>query len=172
MYYNELETLPRDKLRERPDTQMRQKISYGYERVPFYQEQINKLCIQPGHIRSVEDLPRLPFTRKQDLKDHYPFGMLAVPREQTIRIHASSGTTGRATVVCYTRNDIDIFSEVMARSFIAAGARPGMLLHNAYGYGLFTGGLGTHYGGGEVGPTGGPVSRGKSQRRKNLIIPL
>ena len=91
-------------------------------------------------------MPKLPFTTKQDLKDHYPFGLLAVPREQTIRIHASSGTTGKTTVVCYTRNDIEIFSEAMARSFIAAGARPGMLLHNAYGYGLFTGGLGTHYG--------------------------
>src|SRR6266487_5918662 len=169
MYYNELETLPRDKLRELQDTQLRQIISYVYELVPFYQEQFNKLGIQPGHIRSVEDLPRLPFTRKQDLKDHYPFGMLAVPREQTIRVHASSGTTGRATVVCYTRNDIAIFSEVMARSFIAAGARPGMLLHNAYGYGLFTGGLGTHYGAEKLGMTVVPVSGGMTQRQILLL---
>jgi len=172
MYYNELETLPRDKLRELQDTQLRQIISYVYERVPFYQEQFNKLGIQPGHLRSVEDLPRLPFTRKQDLKDHYPFGMLAVPREQTIRVHASSGTTGRATVVCYTRNDIAIFSEVMARSFIAAGARPGMLLHNAYGYGLFTGGLGTHYGAEKLGMTVVPVSGGMTQRQITLILDL
>jgi phenylacetate-CoA ligase len=172
MYYNELETLPRDKLRELQNTQLRQIISYVYERVPFYQEQFNKLGIQPGHIRSVEDLPRLPFTRKQDLKDHYPFGMLAVPREQTIRVHASSGTTGRATVVCYTRNDIAIFSEVMARSFIAAGARPGMLLHNAYGYGLFTGGLGTHYGAEKLGMTVVPVSGGMTQRQITLILDL
>ena len=172
MYYNELETLPRNKLRELQDTQLRQIISYVYERVPFYQEQLNKLGIQPGHIRSVEDLPNLPFTRKQDLKDHYPFGMLAVPREQTIRVHASSGTTGRATVVCYTRNDIAIFSEVMARSFIAAGARPGMLLHNAYGYGLFTGGLGTHYGAEILGMTVVPVSGGMTQRQITLILDL
>ena len=172
MYYNELETLPRDKLRELQNTQLRQIISYVYERVPFYQEQFNKLGIQPGHIRSVEDLARLPFTRKQDLKDHYPFGMLAVPREQTIRVHASSGTTGRATVVCYTRNDIAIFSEVMARSFIAAGARPGMLLHNAYGYGLFTGGLGTHYGAEKLGMTVVPVSGGMTQRQITLILDL
>jgi phenylacetate-CoA ligase len=172
MYYNELETLPRDKLRELQDTQLRQIIGYVYERVPFYQEQFKKLGIQPGDIRSVEDLPGLPFTRKQDLKDHYPFGMLAVPREQTIRVHASSGTTGRATVVCYTRNDIDIFSEVMARSFIAAGARPGMLLHNAYGYGLFTGGLGTHYGAEKLGMTVVPVSGGMTQRQITLILDL
>ena len=172
MYYNELETLPRDKLRELQNTQLRQIISYVYERVPFYQEQFNKLGIQPGHIRSVEDLPGLPFTRKQDLKDHYPFGMLAVHREQTIRVHASSGTTGRATVVCYTRNDIAIFSEVMARSFIAAGARPGMLLHNAYGYGLFTGGLGTHYGAEKLGMTVVPVSGGMTQRQITLILDL
>jgi phenylacetate-CoA ligase len=172
MYYNELETLPRDKLRELQDTQLRQIIGYVYERVPFYQEQFNKLGIQPGDIRSVEDLPGLPFTRKQDLKDHYPFGMLALPREQTIRVHASSGTTGKATVVCYTRNDIDIFSEVMARSFIAAGARPGMLLHNAYGYGLFTGGLGTHYGAEKLGMTVVPVSGGMTQRQITLILDL
>ncbi|TMC67174.1 MAG: phenylacetate--CoA ligase [Chloroflexota bacterium] len=172
MYYNELETLPRDKLRELQDTQLRQIISYVYERVPFYQEQFNKLGIQPGHIRSVEDLPGLPFTRKQDLKVHYPFGMLAVHREQTIRVHASSGTTGRPTVVWYTRNDIAIFSEVMARSFIAAGARPGMLLHNAYGYGLFTGGLGTHYGAEKLGMTVVPVSGGMTQRQITLILDL
>ena len=115
-------------------------------------------------------MPKLPFTTKQDLKDHYPFGLLAVPREQTIRIHASSGTTGKTTVICYTRNDIEIFSEVMARSFIAAGARPGMLLHNAYGYGLFTGGLGTHYGAEKLGMTVVPVSSGMTQRQITLIL--
>src|SRR6266480_4386857 len=146
MVYNQVETLPREKLRQLQDERLRQMIGYVYERMPFYQQMFNSLGMRPGDIRSVEDLPKLPFTRKQDLKDHYPFGLLAVPREQIIRVHASSGTTGKATVVCYTRNDIEMFSEVMARSFIAAGARPGMLLHNAYGYGLFTGGLGTHYG--------------------------
>ncbi len=170
MYYNDLETLPREKLRELQDQQLRQMVSYVYERVPFYQEQLRKHGIHPGTIRSVEDLPKLPFTYKQDLKDHYPFGLLAVPREQAIRVHASSGTTGKATVVCYTRNDIDIFSEVMARSFVAAGARPGMLLHNAYGYGLFTGGLGTHYGAEKLGMTVVPVSGGMTQRQITLIL--
>src|SRR2546430_12501280 len=172
MYYSQLETMPRAKLRELQDEQLRHMISYVYEHIPFYQEMFDSTGIKPADIRSVEDLPRLPFTRKQDLKDHYPFGLLAVPREQTIRIHASSGTTGKATMVCYTRNDIEIFSEVMARSFVAAGARPGMLLHNAYGYGLFTGGLGTHYGGEEVEPTGVLFLRGKDQPPITHIIHL
>src|SRR5437588_12972524 len=104
MYYNELETLPRDKLRELQDTQLRQIISYVYERDPFYQEQFNKLGIQPGHLRSVEDLPRLSFTRKQNLKDHYRFGMLAIPHEQTIRVHARNGPTRKTTAVRYDGN--------------------------------------------------------------------
>jgi len=172
MYYSQLETMPRAKLRELQDEQLRHMIGYVYEHIPFYQEMFDSTGIKPADIRSVEDLLRLPFTRKQDLKDHYPFGLLAVPREQTIRIHASSGTTGKATMVCYTRNDIEIFSEVMARSFVAAGARPGMLLHNAYGYGLFTGGLGTHYGGEKLGLTVVPVSGGMTQRQITLILDL
>jgi phenylacetate-CoA ligase len=172
MYYSQLETMPRAKLRELQDEQLRHMIGYVYEHIPFYQEMFDSTGMKPADIRSAEDLPRLPFTRKQDLKDHYPFGLLAVPREQTIRIHASSGTTGKATMVCYTRNDIEIFSEVMARSFVAAGARPGMLLHNAYGYGLFTGGLGTHYGGEKLGLTVVPVSGGMTQRQITLILDL
>ena len=168
--YNPIEAWPREKLRELQDEQLRRMLSYVYERIPFYQEQLKRIGVKPGDIRSVEELPRLPFTRKQDLKDHYPFGLLAVPREQVIRVHASSGTTGKATVVCYTRNDIELFSEVMARSFVAAGARPGMLLHNAYGYGLFTGGLGTHYGGEKLGLTVVPVSGGMTQRQITLIL--
>ncbi|MFL5626300.1 MAG: phenylacetate--CoA ligase family protein [Ktedonobacteraceae bacterium] len=168
--YNQLERLPREQLRELQNKQLRQMVSYVYERVPFYRAQLELNDIRPEDIRSVADLPRLPFTRKQDLKDHYPFGLLAVPREQVIRIHASSGTTGKATVVCYTRKDIELFSEVMARSFFAAGARPGMLLHNAYGYGLFTGGLGTHYGAEKLGMTVVPVSGGMTQRQITLIL--
>ena len=149
--YDQIEAWPRERLRQLQNERLLQMMSYVYERVPFYKELLDRSGLQPGDIRSVEDLPRLPFTRKQDLKDHYPFGLQAVPREQIIRIHASSGTTGKPTIVSYTRNDIEIFSEVMARSFVAAGARPGMILHNAYGYGLFTGGLGTHYGGEKLG---------------------
>ncbi len=170
MYFNQIETLPREKLRALQNTQLARMTQYVYERIPYFREMFQQNHLQPTAIRTVDDLPKLPFTRKQHLKDFYPFGLLAVPREQVIRIHASSGTTGKATVVCYTRNDIEIFSEVMARSFVAAGARPGMLLHNAYGYGLFTGGLGTHYGGEKLGLTVVPVSGGMTQRQITLIL--
>jgi phenylacetate-CoA ligase len=170
MYFNQIETLPREKLRDLQNAQLARMTQYVYERIPFFREVFQQNHLQPTDVRTIEDLPKLPFTRKQHLKDFYPFGLLAVPREQVIRIHASSGTTGKATVVCYTRNDIEIFSEVMARSFVAAGARPGMLLHNAYGYGLFTGGLGTHYGGEKLGLTVVPVSGGMTQRQITLIL--
>ncbi len=170
--YSQVEALEREQLRLLQDERLCKMISYVHEHVPFYQDMFERLDIQPGDIRSVEDLSRLPFTRKQDLQAHYPFGMLAVPREQTIRVHASSGTTGKPTIVCYTRKDIDLFSEVMARSFVAAGVRPGMLLHNAYGYGLFTGGLGIHYGGEVLGLTVVPVSGGMTQRQLTLIQDL
>ena len=170
--YSPVETLPRDQLRKLQDERLHQMVGYVYERVPFYQEQFNRIGMRPDDIRSVEDLPRLPFTKKQDLKDEYPFGLLAVPREQVIRVHASSGTTGKPTVVCYTRNDVDLFAEVMARSFVAAGTGPGMLLHNAFGYGLFTGGLGIHYGGEKLGMTVVPVSGGVTQRQIALILDL
>ena len=168
--YNEIETYPREKLRRLQDEHLRNMVAYVYERIPFYRETFDHAGLRPGDIRSIEDLPKLPFTRKQDLKDHYPFGLLAVPREQVIRIHASSGTTGKATVVCYTHNDLDIFSEVMARSLVTAGGRPGMILHNAYGYGLFTGGLGVHYGGERLGMSVVPVSGGMTQRQLMLIL--
>lgn len=170
--YSQIESLEREQLRQLQDERLQAMLAYVYERVPFYRAQFQRIGLHPGDIRSVEDLPKLPFTHKQDLKDHYPFGLLAVPREQTIRVHASSGTTGKATIVCYTRKDIDIFSEVMARSFVAAGARPGMLLHNAFGYGLFTGGLGIHYGGEKLGLTVVPVSGGMTQRQLTLILDL
>jgi phenylacetate-CoA ligase len=170
--YSQVEALEREQLRLLQDKRLRRMISYVNERVPFYQQMFERLNLQPGDISSIEDLPKLPFTYKHDLKDHYPFGLLAVPREQTIRVHASSGTTGHATIVGYTRKDIDLFSEVMARSFVAAGARPGMLLHNAFGYGLFTGGLGVHYGGETLGLTVVPASGGMTQRQVTLILDL
>lgn len=170
--HSQVEYLEQEQLRQLQDKRLHTMISTISAQVPFYQEMFKRLGIQPDEIRSVEDLPELPFTRKQDLKAHYPFGLLAVPREQTIRVHASSGTTGQATIVCYTRKDIDLFSEVMARSFVAAGARPGMLLHNAFGYGLFTGGLGIHYGGEALGMTVVPVSGGMTQRQVALIMDL
>jgi phenylacetate-CoA ligase len=170
--YSQLESLPRRQLRELQDEKLRTMIHYVFERVPFYQQRFRECGIQPDDIRSVEDLPRLPFTRKQDLAEQYPFGLLAVPREQVIRIHASSGTMGKSMVVCYTRNDIELFSEMMARSLVAAGARPGMILHNAYNYGLFTTGLGAHYGAEKLGMTVVPTSAGMIEQQLTLILDL
>jgi len=120
-------------------------------------------------VNSLSDLTRLPFTEKQDLRNHYPMGLFAVPRENVVRLHASSGTTGKATVVGYTRRDIDNWAECMARSFMAAGAKPGDIVHNAYGYGLFTGGLGAHYGAEKMGATTVPVSGGATKRQAVLL---
>src|SRR5579872_1934685 len=114
--FNQVEALEREQLRLLQDERLRAMVSYVSEKVPFYRNMFEQLGLEPGAIRSVDDLPKLSFTHKQDLKDHYPFGLLAVPRTQTIRVHASSGTTGPATIVCYTRKDIDLFAEVVARS--------------------------------------------------------
>lgn len=169
MYDQEMETLPRDQLRALQNDRLRNAIAHAYARVQFYRRLFDQAGIGPDDIRTVDDLPRLPFTRKQDLRDNYPFGMLAVPQDQLSRVHASSGTTGKPTVVCYSPRDIDIFAEVNARSLAAGGARPGMLLHNAYGYGLFTGGLGLHYGAERLGMTVVPVSGGVTERQITLI---
>ena len=168
MYNPEIETMPRNKLRKLQEARLKNIVTYVYHRVPFYRKRLEDAGLNPEDMR-LEDLPRLPFTKKQDLRDHYPFGLFAVPREQVVRVHASSGTTGKPTVVGYTRRDIEIFAEVNARSLAAAGARPGMMLHNAYGYGLFTGGLGVHYGGEKLGLTVVPVSGGMTERQITLI---
>jgi phenylacetate-CoA ligase len=169
MFNPELETLPRDKLRKLQNERLKNLVHYLYERVPFYKSKLDEAGVKPDEIRSVEDLPRLPFTRKSDLRGHYPFGLFAVPKEKIARIHVSSGTTGKPTVVGYTKHDIEVFAEVNARSLAAAGARPGMALHNAYGYGLFTGGLGLHYGGERLGMTVIPISGGMTERQVMLI---
>lgn len=169
MYQPELETLPRDKLRGLQEERLRRVVQYVYERVPFYRRALDERGLSPKAIRGLEDLPKLPFTKKTDLRDHYPFGLFAVSREEVARIHASSGTTGKPTVVGYTKNDLKVFAEVVARSLAAAGARPGMMLHNAYGYGLFTGGLGLHGGAEALGMTVVPVSGGMTERQILLI---
>ncbi len=138
--------------------------------VPHYRRAFDEAGVHPSDLRSLEDLARFPLTTKEDLRRQYPFGMFAVPREQVARIHASSGTTGRPTVVGYTAQDLDTWAEVMARSIRAAGGRPGDLLHVAYGYGLFTGGLGAHYGAERLGCTVVPVSGGMTARQVQLIV--
>jgi phenylacetate-CoA ligase len=170
MFFNEYyETLPKDQLRQLQSERLRKLVAYVYERVPFYRRQLDDAGIQPDQIRSMDDLHRLPFTRKTDLRDNYPFDLFAVPREELARVHASSGTTGKPTVVGYTKNDLKLFGEVNARSLAAAGARPGMMLHNAYGYGLFTGGLGLHAGAETLGLSVIPVSGGMTDRQLMIL---
>jgi phenylacetate-CoA ligase len=164
-----LETLGRESLRELQTQRLSAVVRYVYERIGPYRERFDAAGVRPGQIRSLDDLRRLPFTHKSDLRDHYPFGLFAVPREEVVRVHASSGTTGKPTVVGYTRADVDLFAEVCARSLALLGAEPGMMLHNANGYGLFTGGLGFHYGGERLGMTVVPVSGGMTERQLLLI---
>ncbi|TMI91520.1 MAG: phenylacetate--CoA ligase [Bacillati bacterium ANGP1] len=139
------------------------------ERVPFYRQAFERAGVRSEQIRTLDDIRRLPWTRKTDLRDHYPFGLFAVPRDQVARLHASSGTTGKPTVVGYTRADVQMWAEVCARCLAASGGRPGDVFHNAYGYGLFTGGLGMHYGAELLGMTVVPVSGGNTERQLLLI---
>lgn len=169
MYQPDLEAMPIRQLRELQDARLRHTLAHLESSVSFYQEQWREQGSNLAEVRGVRDLHRLPFTRKDDLRDQYPFGMLAVPSQEVSRIHASSGTTGNPTVVAYTPADIDLFAEVCARSLYAAGARPDMKLHNAYGYGLFTGGLGMHYGGERLGMAVVPVSGGMTDRQLKLL---
>ncbi len=148
---------------------LRWSLRHAYDNVRHYREVFDAAGVSPDDLHELEDLARFPFTAKADLRDNYPFGMFAVPREQVVRVHASSGTTGRPTVVGYTREDIDTWAEVMARSIEAAGGRPGDLVHVIYGYGLFTGGLGAHYGAERLGCTVVPVSGGMTERQVQLI---
>jgi phenylacetate-CoA ligase len=163
------ETLDTDAMRALQGQRLRALVATVQQRVSMYRERLAATGIAPDDIRSIDDITRLPITRKDDLRDHYPFGLLAVPRQQVMRVHASSGTTGKATVVAYTANDVDLFARVNARALAMAGAAPGMMLHNAYGYGLFTGGLGIHYGGERLGLSVVPVSGGMTERQLTLI---
>jgi phenylacetate-CoA ligase len=166
----DLEQLPREELATLQLERLRALVARVRERVPLYRERLDDVA--PGDVDSLDDLRRLPFTCKDDLRVTYPLGMLAVPRETLARIHASSGTTGKPTVVAYTAGDLDLFARMNARSLAMAGAQPGMTLHNAYGYGLFTGGLGLHGGGERLGLTVVPVSGGMTERQLTLIEDL
>ncbi|TMR99260.1 phenylacetate--CoA ligase PaaK [Nonomuraea basaltis] len=164
-----IERVSRDELMALQLERLRWTLSHAYENVPFYRHKFDSAGVRPSDCKDLGDLAKLPFTTKQDLRDHYPFGMFAVPRERVVRIHASSGTTGQPTVVGYTRRDIDVWADVMARSIRASGGRPGDIVHVAYGYGLFTGGLGAHYGAERLGCTVVPVSGGMTPRQVRLI---
>ena len=163
------ETSTTAELREWQRDRLLWSLRHAYENVPHYRAKFNLAGLRPDDFKNLEDLSRFPFTGKSDLRDNYPFGMFAVPRQQVARIHASSGTTGQPTVVAYTKRDIETWSDVVARSIRAAGGRPGMKLHNAYGYGLFTGGLGAHYGAERLGCTVIPISGGMTERQVQLI---
>ncbi len=144
-------------------------LKHAYDNVAHYRKAFDEKGVHPSDFKSLADLAKFPFTVKTDLRDNYPFGMFAVPREDLVRVHASSGTTGKPIVVGYTQADIDVWADVMARSLRAAGARKGMIVHNAYGYGLFTGGLGAHYGAERLGCTVVPISGGMTERQVQLI---
>jgi len=144
-------------------------VSRVYENVPFYRKRLDEAGVRPGDVQSLEDLKRIPFTLKTDLRDNYPFGLFAVPMDEIVRIHASSGTTGKPTVVGYTRGDIEVWAEVMARTLVSAGAWKNDIIQNAYGYGLFTGGLGAHYGAERVGAAVVPISVGNTKRQIMLM---
>src|SRR5579875_2354644 len=167
--FEAIETAPVDELRALQLERLQWTLRHAYANVPHYQRAFEAAGVHPDDCKELADLAKFPFTAKADLRENYPFGMFAVPREQVVRVHASSGTTGRATVVGYTAGDIGTWATVMARSIYAAGGRPGHILHNAYGYGLFTGGLGAHYGAERLGVTVVPVSGGMTARQVTLI---
>ncbi|MES9995034.1 AMP-binding protein [Desulfovibrio aminophilus] len=165
----DMETLPREDLEALQLRRLQALAERVYENVPFYRKRFEERGLKPGDIKSLADIRLLPFTEKQDLRNHYPFGLFAVSRDNIVRIHSSSGTTGKATVVGYTRRDIRNWSRLMGRCFAAAGVTSHDLVHNAYGYGLFTGGLGAHYGAEELGATVIPVSGGGTRRQTMLL---
>src|SRR5512140_1638291 len=163
------ETMPRAEIARLQLRRLKASIKNAYDNVPFHHQRMKALGFEPGDLKRLEDLAGLPFTLKTDLRDHYPFGLFARPRTELVRLHASSGTTGKPTVVGYTAKDIDTWASLMARSMACAGGRPGDVIHNAYGYGLFTGGLGAHYGAERLGATVVPMSGGSTERQIVLI---
>ncbi|PJY93578.1 phenylacetate--CoA ligase PaaK [Pseudomonas donghuensis] len=164
-----LETASIDELRQHQLQRLRWSLSHAYQNVPMYRQRFDELGVHPDDIRSLDDLARFPFTCKADLRDNYPYGLFAVPLHDVVRLHASSGTTGKPTVVGYTQNDINTWANVVARSIRAAGGRRGDKVHVAYGYGLFTGGLGAHYGAERLGCTVIPMSGGQTEKQVQLI---
>ncbi len=164
-----IETASRDEIAALQLQRLKATLQRAYDQVPHYRQAFDSRGVHPDDLKQLSDIAKFPFTVKKDLRDNYPFGMFAVPREQVARIHASSGTTGKPTVVGYTLQDIEHWANLVARSIRAAGARPGDIVHVAYGYGLFTGGLGAHYGAERAGCTVIPMSGGQTEKQVQLI---
>jgi len=169
MYHPEIETMSRPELEKLQLARLQQTVKRVYEKVPFYKEKFAEQGITPDDIQSLDDVRKLPFTKKKDLRDQYPFGLFAVPMDEVNRVHGSSGTSGKPTVVGYTKNDIKNWAKIVARGIVTAGGRKGDIFHNAYGYGLFTGGLGLHYGAEELGVVTVPISGGNTERQITII---
>jgi phenylacetate-CoA ligase len=169
IYNEEYETMSREALEAIQLRRLQSVVARVYNTVPFYKKRFDEAGIKPDDIRTLHDLPKLPFTYKDNLRDNYPFGLFTVPMDNVVRIHASSGTTGKPTVVGYTARDIQTWSELMARTLMAGGATKGDMIHNAYGYGLFTGGLGFHYGAEKLGASVIPISGGNTKRQVMIM---
>ena len=169
MFDRAAETMARGELEALQAKRLKDTLTRAYAKVPHVRAKFDAAGVTPDHFKTLADIARFPFSAKADLRDNFPFGLFAVPREQVLRVHASSGTTGRPTVVGYTRADLDLWSDLMARSLACMGAKPGDVFHNAYGYGLFTGGLGFHYGAERLGCTTVPVSGGLTERQVLLL---
>ena len=169
MFDRAAETMSRSELKALQLTRLKSLLERAYHKVPHYKKKFDAAGIKPGDLKSLADLARFPFTVKTDLRDNYPFGLFAVPRDQMLRLHASSGTTGKPTVVGYTKADLNMWADLMARCLATMGTKPGDIVHNAYGYGLFTGGLGAHYGAERLGCTVVPISGGGTERQVTLL---
>jgi len=169
MWNEEAETMPREELRKLQLNRLKRALRHVYENVAYYRERCDQVGVKPVDLRTLDDLAKFPFTTKQDLRDNYPFGPFAVPLSDVAEIHATSGTTGKMTVTGYTKNDLRVWSEVMARVYTLAGTTAGDVIHNCLGYGLFTGGMGFHHGGIEVGATVVPVSSGQTKRQLTIM---
>ncbi len=161
----EAETMPIEQRKELQLARLKNVVKYAYDEMPAYREKMDKVGVKPSDIQSLKDLPKLPFLMKSDMRDNYPYGLFTVPLKEVVRVHCSTGTTGKPTAVGYTKEDIDVWAEVMARALACGGATPDSVIQNAYGYGMFTGGLGIHYGGEKMGCTILPASSGQTKRQ-------
>lgn len=169
MFNKEIESMPKKKMKELQLERLKWSVNHAYNNVPFYKKKFDAAGFHPDQLKSLDDMKRIPFLTKQDMRDNYPYGLFAVPLNKVVRVHASSGTTGNATVVGYTKSDVEVFSEVVARCLVAYGVNENDVIQNAYGYGLFTGGLGLHYGAEKLGALTVPISGGNTPRQIMLF---